>query len=267
MTRSVTPSIGEWFDSEQRRAALQRTAASLVHAIANPINVIGGKASLLASRSSDPAAIETAVSIQEQVRKLAQCLAEVRAYSAESSAAGAVTLSLADLAAASVERAIATAGQAHTSVAFRVEVGSTDRLRHPRALCLAVANLLEHASRSRDPKHEVSVSLKEDDVRRSEFFPATRCVVATVGFKLRQGVSVPISNRARLEPWFESTGPRSLEQTDLDLLLALSCGVASDNGGWSTTLTQDDFITLSFCWPVEPEVRRSVGWGDGSHQE
>ena len=59
---------------------LERTAASLVHAVAGPLNVIGGRATLLALKSTDPTVRETTDAIQSQVLKLSAYLKQARAF-------------------------------------------------------------------------------------------------------------------------------------------------------------------------------------------
>lgn len=234
---------------EQRRALLERAAASLVHAIAGPLNVVSGRAALMALKSGDSEVVRTAELIQSQVQKLTACLEQVRAF-AERPSAKLVDVSLSGVASSAIDHAVAVV--APREVRFELSA-SEDVCRLPfEPFALSLSNMFTYAAKRAQPGTPIAVQLSAEPAKRSEHAPHSATVRARARF-VPDSDPLPLSSASRCEPWFTSAEGEAHE-VDTGLLLAASCGSAHDQGGWSVASVTDGVFELAMFWPLAETV-------------
>ncbi len=229
---------------EQRRAALERVVASLAHGLAGPLNVMAGRATLLAMQATDEKSRANAESIQAQVKELAAILARVRDF-ADAQLPASESVDLAALSASVFEEVSPLAESRSVRVTHQPASGTC---RVPRVgLTLALQNLATYAVRAAEPETEVRLKLEQRDAAPSSSLPTRPCIYFEVDFTPAPGTPKTDSKRSRCEPWLLEPPAAAPE---LGLLLATSCGAAHDRGGWSESQLDESRKQLAFFWPI-----------------
>lgn len=230
------------------RAAINRLASSLSHALGTPLNVIAGRAAMIAmTREDDAQSVDNVRIIEERVRAITQTIHEVLAFaragkaSAESQNLQQIVRRVVDLLQPlAEERGILLSARPGTSLEASVAGEAIFDV-----LVLLVGSGLQWGERG--ASIELSLTRERVDPPASERGRAllgdyARFVVSWSKIELPGECLIRV-----YEPWFEPVSPRA----ELSLDLAASYGLAREHHGWiEASLESGCGTTFIVNWPL-----------------
>jgi len=215
---------------------VRRLSASFSHVLANSLNVIGMRASMLAL-AKDPASVQrSANEISEHVTNISNLFDRMQHY-AEALEPQAEAVDLEKLARAALER-VENTGISRGNFELRATLPCSVWL--PAAVASVVlSSLIEFALRS-DAQTGARLELFAERVMRG----TREMDVAKLKLVLPPGVEVPHDRRTLLDPWLTPGSEAKRER----ILLALGIGAVRDRGGWFENDPASN--TLILFWPA-----------------
>ncbi len=189
----------------QHSSVLAALVQSVGHALASPLALIRGRAELLARAGSDPARVETAGRIVDQVDQVVALLERIRTFAAALEPAGRTPV-----------RDQIDAARAARRVSLEIEPGARELAGDLPAGCVEAvlsgleAYALAHGGRLRLDRGELN---------------AAACLELELA--LPSGATLPASQTKLRDPWLEAPTPDATARFEL----ALALGVLNRCGG------------------------------------
>jgi hypothetical protein len=223
---------------EQRRALVERIAASIAHAVAGPLNVLELRLAKLQRAARDGTDMEQALrAVDEQTRRLFDLVSRptIRARAERPLPESCDLREVVE----PVLSLLVTKAEAR-DVALHFEVESTTVSVPLPTVRMIVHDVVSYAVGRSSAGDEIRVSAKRRTALRG------RIPLDCLEFLVRFPNAVKLPEQQVVEPWFSEDSGELGER----ILLARSCGAVRDHGGWFHADAGSECIDL--LWPLGP---------------
>jgi signal transduction histidine kinase len=218
----------------ERAILVRRLSSSFAHVLANSLNVIGMRASMLALARDLDSVTRSATEISEHVSNISSLFDRMQHY-ADALEPPVERVDLGEEARAALGR-LQISGNFGKNVEIRA--GAACSVALPRAVVAVVlSNLIEYAIRS---GADSLLELSAERVMRGTH----EIEVAKIRLLLAGGIEVTRDRRALIEPWLTPGAEANRER----IQLAVAVGAVRDRGGWFETETDANGLTV--FWPA-----------------
>jgi len=222
-------------DDVERAIWVRRLGSSFAHVLANSLNVIGMRASMLTLARDPAAAARAAEEISSHVAHISSLFDQLQRYVEALEPRS----ELVDLEA--IAKAALAGLETPENCAKKLEIsaGARRQVVLPGAVVEVVfSSLIEFALRT--TKTTASLAVVAERVQRG----ANQLEVAKIELVFPPGTELPRDRRTLLDPWLTSS-----EAERERILLALAVGAVRDRGGWFEIEVEGN-PSLTLFWPA-----------------